>query len=226
MKPKPLLEAFVVTDAGFEAPATKLKTRKGEQEIEPGFLAIVDPAPPQIEATKTSTGRRKALAGDWIEPCRDNQLSTRDREPRVGASFRDVASSPTASEFGSWASCRLIPNCSIISRRNSWPEADISNRCIVRSCSLPPTARRRGVSRTRLRRGSNRARTAILWRFHPRRLDAEQVRDALLAVSGELEVKPGGPSGDGNGTRRSIIHVIKKRNSPNELLRALDMPPG
>jgi hypothetical protein len=47
----------------------------------------------------------------------------------------------------------------------------------------------------------------------------------LLAVSGELEARPGGPSGDGNGTRRSI-YTIKKRNSPNELLRALDMPPG
>ncbi|MCP5554533.1 MAG: DUF1553 domain-containing protein [Akkermansiaceae bacterium] len=43
-----------------------------------------------------------------------------------------------------------------------------------------------------------------LWRFHPRRLDAEQVRDALLAVSGELDVTQGGPAGDGNGLRRSI----------------------
>lgn len=64
-----------------------------------------------------------------------------------------------------------------------------------------------------------------LWRFNPRRLDAEQVRDALLAVSGELDAAAGGPAGDGNSTRRSV-YTMKKRNNPNELLRALDMPAG
>jgi hypothetical protein len=64
-----------------------------------------------------------------------------------------------------------------------------------------------------------------LWRFNPRRLDAEQVRDAMLAVSGELDLTAGGPASDGNGTRRSV-YTMKKRNSPNELLRALDMPAG
>jgi hypothetical protein len=64
-----------------------------------------------------------------------------------------------------------------------------------------------------------------LWRFNPRRLDAEQVRDALLAGSGELDAAAGGPAGDGNATRRSV-YTMKKRNNPNELLRALDMPAG
>ena len=64
-----------------------------------------------------------------------------------------------------------------------------------------------------------------LWRFNPRRLDAEQVRDALLAVSGELDAAAGGPAGDGNATRRSV-YTMKKRNNPNELLRALDTPAG
>jgi len=44
-------------------------------------------------------------------------------------------------------------------------------------------------------------------------------------VSGELDTKAGGPAEDGNGFRRSI-YTMKKRNSPNELLRALDMPAG
>jgi hypothetical protein len=34
----------------------------------------------------------------------------------------------------------------------------------------------------------------FLWRFPPQRLDAEQMRDAMLAVSGELNFKAGGPS--------------------------------
>ena len=64
-----------------------------------------------------------------------------------------------------------------------------------------------------------------LWRFTPSRLDAEQVRDAMLAVSGELDLHAGGPSTDGNGMRRSI-YTLKKRNSQNELLRSLDAPAG
>src|SRR5439155_17758241 len=34
----------------------------------------------------------------------------------------------------------------------------------------------------------------LLWRFAPHRLEAETVRDAMLAVSGELEPRLGGPS--------------------------------
>src|SRR5262249_32038480 len=36
LKPKPLLDAFVATDASAEAPPTILKTRQREQEIAPG----------------------------------------------------------------------------------------------------------------------------------------------------------------------------------------------
>jgi len=34
----------------------------------------------------------------------------------------------------------------------------------------------------------------LLWRYAPRRLEAEAVRDALLAVSGEIQLQIGGPS--------------------------------
>jgi hypothetical protein len=34
---------------------------------------------------------------------------------------------------------------------------------------------------------------AFLWRFPPRRLDAESIRDSMLAVSGDLDLSPAGP---------------------------------
>src|SRR5262249_18434581 len=40
----------------------------------------------------------------------------------------------------------------------------------------------------------------LLWRFPVRRLDAEAIRDALLAVSGDLDARLGGPA---VGTKRN-----------------------
>jgi hypothetical protein len=222
LKPKPLLEAFVVTDAGSEAPANKLKTRKGEQEIEPGFLSIVDPTLPRIEPTETSTGRRKALA-DWITRP-DNQLSTRVIVNRVWQYHFGRGIVATASEFGKLGELpthpELLDYLTAKFVAGGWHLKPL-HREIMLSAAYRQTARREPDETAAKVDPSNRH----LWRFHPRRLDAEQVRDALLAVSGELEAKPGGPAADGNGTRRSI-YTIKKRNSPNELLRALDMPAG
>lgn len=222
LKPQPLLEAFVVTDTGPEAPATMLKTRKGEQEIKPGFLSIVDPSLPQIKPTKTSTGRRKALA-DWITRP-DNQLSTRVIVNRVWQYHFGRGIVATASEFGQLGEPpthpELLDYLTAKFVAGGWHLKPL-HREIMLSAAYRQTARREPDETAAKVDPSNR----YLWRFQPRRLDAEQVRDALLAISGELDAKPGGPAGDGNGPRRSI-YTMKKRNSPNELLRALDMPAG
>jgi hypothetical protein len=82
----------------------------------------------------------------------------------------------------------------------------------------------------------------LLWRFAPRRLEAETVRDAMLAVSGELNPRLGGPSfrpftvttrntsfyhlvddGRRDFSRRSVYRMnINTGKSP--LLDALDCP--
>ncbi len=65
----------------------------------------------------------------------------------------------------------------------------------------------------------------LLWRFPPRRLDAEQVRDAMLAASGELQHREGGPSVSGTTPNRSV-YVIRKRNRPDDMLGGFDAPLG
>jgi hypothetical protein len=57
----------------------------------------------------------------------------------------------------------------------------------------------------------------------PRRLDAEEVRDAMLAVSGELAGEVGGASVDGSAPRRSV-YVKVLRNKRERVLDAFDAP--
>ncbi len=222
LKPKPLLDAFVATDAGPKAPPVSIKTRKGEQQIEPGFLSIIDTSTPKIEPKGNSTGRRTALA-NWITRP-DNQLSTRVIVNRVWQYHFGRGIVGTASDFGKLGEPPTHPELlDFLTSRfvaNGWHLKPL-HRDLMLSATYRQTARREPSTEIAKVDPSNK----YLWRFNPRRLDAEQVRDALLAASGELDPKSGGPAEDGNGTRRSV-YTMKKRNNPNELLRALDAPAG
>jgi cytochrome c553 len=61
----------------------------------------------------------------------------------------------------------------------------------------------------------------LLWRYPPRRLEAEPLRDAILAVSGSLDRRMGGPGFDlfepnGNYVK---VYVTKTAFTPNEFRR-------
>ncbi|MEM7234364.1 MAG: DUF1553 domain-containing protein, partial [Planctomycetota bacterium] len=62
----------------------------------------------------------------------------------------------------------------------------------------------------------------LLSHMSMRRLEAEAIRDSLLAVSGRLDSRMYGPS-DGGGTRRSVYRRAK-RNSLDSLLVVFDSP--
>jgi hypothetical protein len=63
----------------------------------------------------------------------------------------------------------------------------------------------------------------LLSHFSPRRLEAEAVRDAMLSLTGKLDVNAGGPSVDGGSYRRSVfVRVV--RNNLDPFLTAFDAP--
>ena len=65
----------------------------------------------------------------------------------------------------------------------------------------------------------------LLWRQNGRRLDAEQVRDAALVASGELETDMFGPSVPATKPRRTIYTTVL-RNTHDPLLEVFDAPDG
>lgn len=222
LKPQPLLDAFIATDATAQAPRNVLKTRKGETDIPPGFLTMVEPEPPKITPLPNSTGRRSALAAWLTRP--DNQFSTRVIANRVWHYLFGRGLVATPNDFGKLGELPTHPELlDYLTQRfiaGGWSLKKL-HREILLSATYRQTAHRAVPEIAAKIDPTNK----YLWRFNPRRLDAEQIRDAMLAASGELDLTEGGPSTDGNGTRRSI-YTIKKRNSQNELLRSLDAPAG
>ena len=223
-QPKPLQPAFVATDVGMEAPPTKLKSRRGETTVEPGFLTILSPDELKLEPMKerNSTGRRTALA-NWIaDPA--NPLSTRVIVNRVWqyhfgrglsgntSDFGKLGEKPSHPELLDWLTAGFIEN----GWRFKW---------LHRQILLSATYRQSSMVASTDRSNEVDPENKLLWRFRPQRLDAEQARDTLLQLAGEIKEKTGGPSEEGLKPYSSIF-TRKRRNSPDEFLTRFDAPQG
>ena len=217
-----LKNAFITIDVGPNPASTAYQTRSGLKEVLPSFPALLGLPTPKIIPTNSSTGRRTALAR-WITS-NDNPLTPRVIVNRIWQHHFGTGIVPTPNDFGTlgeppshpelldWLASRFIDG--------EWKLKEI-HRLILNSKTYRQTARREPSAVENLHDPSNR----LLWRFPPQRLSAEQIRDSMLAVSGELREMNGGPSVDGNQPIRSI-YVKKRRNSPNNILRCFDAPTG
>ena len=95
------------------------------------------------------------------------------------------------------------------------------HRLIMNSATYRQTARRAAPEVAAKKDPGN----ALLWRYPPHHLSAEQIRDAMLSVSGQLQARTGGSSAGGKSPVRSV-YVKKQRNTPDEVLGAFDAPQG
>ena len=221
--PKPSLsQAFITTDLSVRPARTFVPGRK-KRETFPEFLSLLNLPPPKIKETEHgTTGRRLALA-NWITSP-DNPLSTRVIVNRVwqkhfgnglvgsANDFGFLGEEPSHPELLDWLATSFV--------KGGWKLKDL-HRTIMLSEAYGQTARREPTKKENTADPENR----LLWRFPPKRLSAEQIRDAMLATSGELKPKSGGSSVDGNSHHRSI-YLKKRRNSPDPILAAFDAPAG
>jgi hypothetical protein len=192
---KGFTHGLLMTDGGTP-PATKVLFQgdhKQEREaVEPGFISILDPNPAAIKkpVNGTTTGRRLTLA-EWIASPK-NPLTARVLVNRVwqGHFTRGLVATPndlgmaggrpTHPELLDWLASEFV--------REGWSIKKL-HRLIVTSATY-----RQASSNARMADAMKiDAQNDLLWRQHLRRLSAEQLRDALLAVSGLLKERAGGP---------------------------------
>ena len=223
LKPTPLPVAFAVTDAAATPAKTFIPGRK--IDVAPGYLSLLDPNPAvvsPIEAAPDSTGRRSTLAR-WLTTA-ENPLTSRVAVNRIWLGHFGTGLVATASDFGRLGEKpshpELLDWLTSYFVEQGW-SLKTMHRLICRSATYRQSASHPDEKTATKLDPQNRLR----WRCDIHRLQAEQIRDAMLAASGELDLKSGGPSVDAKAPRRSIFSKII-RNDPDPLLSSFDAADG
>jgi len=188
--------ALAMKENGPQAPPTHVLIRGNVHapgdEVQPGLpevLGFDDPIVPEPPEDAESCGRRLALARWLIDPA--NPLTARVMVNRIWQHHfgRGIVSTPN--DFGKAGTRPSHP------RLLDWLAAEF----VASGWRIKEMHRRMMLSSTY--RMSSRASEAalaadpdnrLLSRFPLRRLTAEEIRDAILLTSGELNRKMGGPS--------------------------------
>ena len=190
------IKAMVVQESGPKPAQMHIHTRgnanaKGKP-VEPGFPLILGGGNPEIPAPKDgakTSGRRTVLA-DWITRP-DNPRTSRVMVNRLwqhhfgrgicatSSDFGYLGDLPTHPELLDWLATEFVSQ--------GWSMKEM-HRLIMNSQAYQMSSAAKPVALAQDPTNS------LFWRFNMRRLTAEEVRDSILDLSGNLNLKLGGPS--------------------------------
>ncbi|MCH8924097.1 MAG: DUF1553 domain-containing protein, partial [Planctomycetes bacterium] len=241
-------EWLAFTDAGPQPPVVKLLAggdpRRAGQIVPAGFLsmipAIARPVAPPAAGSKTS-GRRLQLAR-WITD-RHNPLTGRvmvnrlwlyhfgEGLVRTPDNFGAMGSLPTHPGLLDWLASELVDG--------GWRPKRLHKTIMLSAAYQMDSTHPREAEYSGIDYANE-----LWWRRDRRRLESEPLRDAMLAASGRLNLKAGGPSffpptskealeglskkGDAWGTsppdeqRRRSVYMMTKRSLLLPLMTTFD----
>ena len=229
-------------DVSAQAPAThRLSVGVYDaklEEVQPGFLSIIDPNPAVPVAGPNTTGRRTALAKWLTSPT--NPLTARVMVNRIWHYHFGQGLAPSPSDFGvmggrpshpellDWLASDFV--------QSGWDMKRMHKQIVM-------SATYRQSSESNEASAKEDPRNKMMWRFPRERLEGEVIRDAALSVSGLLNESVGGPSvypelpagaGKPRGgwkvsesaaeRNRRSIYIFVRRNARYPMLEAFDMP--
>jgi hypothetical protein len=243
INPGELPEGMGMVDLSRNAPPTHILAvgvyDHPKEEVQPGFLTLLDPDPAKIvpPSNVDSTGRRTALAKWLTNP--DNPLTARVMVNRIWhyhfgkgiagtpSDFGVMGERPTHPEMLDWLTAEFV--------RSGWSMKHM-HRLIMTSAVYRQSADfRKDAAEAD---PSNR----LLWAFPRHRLESEVIRDSSLMVSGLLNSKVGGPSvypelpadmppprggwkvSSPEERNRRSVYIFVRRNSRYPMMEAFDMP--
>ncbi len=245
LKPAPLNVAQSIADGSRTAPKTHV-LRGGAwdgqmEEVQPGFLSILDPSDIKIAPAATeSTGRRSALANWLASPT--NPLSTRVIVNRVWhyhfgrgivgtpSDMGVMGERPSHKELLDWLTTKFVGE-------DQWSMKKLHKRILM-------SATYQQSSSTRAEAEKIDPENKLLWKFTRRRLEGESIRDSMLATSGMLNTKMGGPgvfpplpdgvlpkgyqlwkaTPDSDDNLRRSVYIFVRRNLRYPMFQSFDMP--
>lgn len=234
-----------VTDVSSQPPDVFLLLRgnysQPGEKVEPGVPAVLsDPDNQYVVTTPGSgaatTGHRLALAQWLTRPnSRAAALVARVTVNRIWQQHFGVGLAASADNLGysgaAPANRELLDSLAAQFIEQGWSVKSLHRRILssaaYRQASLPRDEALAADPGNRM-----------LWRFPLRRLDAESIRDAMLAVSGELDPQLGSPyvptqrTGEGEvvvdeslpGARRRSLYLQQRRTQVLSMLDVYDAP--
>ncbi|MBL8174357.1 MAG: DUF1553 domain-containing protein [Bryobacterales bacterium] len=223
--PKPLPRLQIMRDQDITAPATHV-LRAGAigapmEEVEPGWLSILDAAPAKVTPMRAlnSSGRRAALAEILADP--DNPLSTRVIVNRVWHYHFGRGITGTPNDMGLMG--EMPVNRELLdwltwqfTRADGWSIKKLHKRIVLSATYMQASDFRQDAAEVD-------SENKLLWRYPRRRLEAEAIRDSMLAVSGLLDRTMGGPGvfpAVPKGTEIQEGRHWKKASGPADEFRA------
>ena len=239
-RPIPLPQIAALTEPTNKPPLHHVLVRgnytKAGREVEPAVPPILCSGKDIFQVTGQSTGssgRRTALA-TWLtsaeHPMAARLMVNRIWQHHFGLgivatpdNFGVTGSRPSHPELLDWLTTEFI--------RTGW-----SVKALHRLMVMSATYRQASLSRGPAKASQVDPENRLLWRFPLQRLDGESMRDAMLAISGELERKAGGPyvpkakTDEGQyvireeepGSKRRAIYLQQRRTSPVTFLDLFD----
>ena len=186
------------------------------KEVGPAGLSCVSGLPAELGVgPEASEGARRRSMAEWIanpaNPLFARVIVNRVWQRHFGLGFVGNPSDfgynggqPTHPDLLDWLASDLV--------RNGWSLKTLHKRILMSQTY-------RQSSRFDAAAASKDADNRLLWRFSPRRLDAEAVRDSMLAVSGDLNRSMHGPSfqpfefGEARGSLKR--YLLTDEDSPN-----------
>ena len=237
-----LSKSPMVYAGNFSQPGLTHRLHRGDpmqkrETVPPGTLAVFNPI---ILATNLPEQQRRLQLADWIASP-ENPLTARVLVNRLWQHHFGVGLVTTPNDFGKngtkpthpelldWMAGELVAN--------GWSIKKLQRQILTSATWRQASAPREEALKVD-------AGSRLLWRFPPRRLEAEGIRDSILAVGGNLDRTAGGPSfflhdvdrenvyhyhpkeKFGPAETRRMVYAFKVRMEQDGIFGAFDCPDG